>query len=984
MRVIDELKTHIDLVEIANRYTGLVNAGKHRMKGLCPLHKETNPSFYIYSDSQRWHCFGCNKGGDVLDLVQEMEGWDFPTTLQELALYSGYPLEPVDAKTHARWEQKRQNESILTVAVAYFEKLMAGRESPGMQYACSRDWQPETIQLARLGYYDGNLPALRAALQAAEIDLTAPVARAVMRTPGPSLVYPFLHNKAVTYYAVRIINPAPGKSKAWNPPSDLVGSKPLYYNAHYTPRTETVVIVEGQGDAVTLGQWNKPAIATVGTHVSDEFANKLTHHKNIYIGMEQNEAGIKYASTLASSLDPNVKLVHWPQDDANAWLQDGATAEDLDLLIAKAPTWLDWLVDDAAHNPPVTDVTLLQIFQALGQMDTFQRARKGEVIRKKLNLSIRAYNKMLRAAQDESGLLDELAHAYCIDAGRICRKVADTNGTVILSPLCNFNARIVRDVVLDDGILQKRHFMLSGAMMDGTQLPDIRIPADNFDRMHWALESWGAQTIINVGFQTRNHLRSAIQQLSNGVTPEHEYGHLGWREIEGRPVYLTKGGAVGSDNVHMHLPIDLYAYYLPSNPGEGEKLRIAASASLRFWDTGDFSVTVPLWSLMYLAPLSSLIHPCFTLWIYGTTGCMKSTLTALAMCHYGHFSYDAPTTSWNSTTFALRRLSFLAKDAPLWIDDYTFQSTPTGQRNLQTKADELLREWGNRTMRSAGRQDGRLRDSLFPRGVVVTTAEVLPQDVSIRARLFTVEVRPGMITGGAGSKLTRAQNVDTALYPAAMTGYIQWLTAQWQDLKSILKVKLAEYQSKAQLRLTHHPRSASNTAMLGAALELGLRYHLNAGSLTQTDFEGRLDAGWEVLLGLSEFQDKHINLEHDSVTMYFDALSIIFTQGTGYLRSLQHPHAKSKTYPLLRTAHSVLLGWYDKENWYLLSNAVYKSVYQFYRESGILFPDSDRGVKTKLLERGMIVYTNVSRYEYQIRIQEQRKRVLVVPAGGKC
>ena len=85
MHVIEDLKAHINLADTAGRYTTLHPAGQRRLKGLCPLHKESKPSFFVFTDTQRWHCFGCNKRGDVLDLVQAIEGWDFPTALQELA-----------------------------------------------------------------------------------------------------------------------------------------------------------------------------------------------------------------------------------------------------------------------------------------------------------------------------------------------------------------------------------------------------------------------------------------------------------------------------------------------------------------------------------------------------------------------------------------------------------------------------------------------------------------------------------------------------------------------------------------------------------------------------------------------------------------------------------------------------------------------------------------------------------------------------------
>ena len=60
----------LDIVDVARRFTELTGHGD-RLKARCPLHEEKTPSFYIYSDSQKWHCFGaCGQGGDVVDLVR--------------------------------------------------------------------------------------------------------------------------------------------------------------------------------------------------------------------------------------------------------------------------------------------------------------------------------------------------------------------------------------------------------------------------------------------------------------------------------------------------------------------------------------------------------------------------------------------------------------------------------------------------------------------------------------------------------------------------------------------------------------------------------------------------------------------------------------------------------------------------------------------------------------------------------------------------
>jgi len=71
---IARIKAAVRLEEYAGRFTHLRPAGRDRFKGLCPMHKEKTPSFYIYTDQQRWHCYGaCASGGDVVDLAERLE-----------------------------------------------------------------------------------------------------------------------------------------------------------------------------------------------------------------------------------------------------------------------------------------------------------------------------------------------------------------------------------------------------------------------------------------------------------------------------------------------------------------------------------------------------------------------------------------------------------------------------------------------------------------------------------------------------------------------------------------------------------------------------------------------------------------------------------------------------------------------------------------------------------------------------------------------
>ena len=50
----------------------------------CPFHGEKEPSLKIYSGGRGWHCFGCGRGGSVIDFVMEHEGCNFGTAVKAI------------------------------------------------------------------------------------------------------------------------------------------------------------------------------------------------------------------------------------------------------------------------------------------------------------------------------------------------------------------------------------------------------------------------------------------------------------------------------------------------------------------------------------------------------------------------------------------------------------------------------------------------------------------------------------------------------------------------------------------------------------------------------------------------------------------------------------------------------------------------------------------------------------------------------------
>lgn len=82
-----DLKARVDLVVFAGQVTQLRRSGRQFL-GLCPLHSERHPSFYVHPHKQVFKCFGCGAGGDVFALVMKVEGCGFLDALRIVAEFS--------------------------------------------------------------------------------------------------------------------------------------------------------------------------------------------------------------------------------------------------------------------------------------------------------------------------------------------------------------------------------------------------------------------------------------------------------------------------------------------------------------------------------------------------------------------------------------------------------------------------------------------------------------------------------------------------------------------------------------------------------------------------------------------------------------------------------------------------------------------------------------------------------------------------------
>ncbi|OGN02562.1 MAG: hypothetical protein A2651_00055 [Candidatus Yanofskybacteria bacterium RIFCSPHIGHO2_01_FULL_42_12] len=155
---ISKIKDRLNVVDVVSGYLKLQKAGIN-FKAPCPFHSEKTPSFFISPERQIWHCFGCQKGGDIFTFVKEIEGVEFPEALKILAARAGVELEEFNA---AIKDSKDRLYQACETTAKFFEKQL-GSSNMGklaLEYLKGRGLEEKTITQFRLGFAPDTWEAL--------------------------------------------------------------------------------------------------------------------------------------------------------------------------------------------------------------------------------------------------------------------------------------------------------------------------------------------------------------------------------------------------------------------------------------------------------------------------------------------------------------------------------------------------------------------------------------------------------------------------------------------------------------------------------------------------------------------------------------------------------------------------------------------------------------------------------------------------------
>ena len=300
---LDELIARSDIVDVVGSYVHLTRKGSN-LFGLCPFHSEKTGSFSVSPDKQIYYCFGCKKGGGVVNFIMEEENLTFPDAVRFLAKRAGMEVPEEEGDREAGRRRQRLLDLNRDAARFYYQLLQQPEGRAVQDYLDRRQIKKSTAVKfgmgASLDSWDTLLTAMtKKGYTKAEL-LEAGLV--VQNKNGGlydkfrnRLMLPVIDTRGdVVAFGSRVLDKS--EPKYMNSSETPVYSKRrVLYGLNLAKKTKrpNIILCEGNLDIVTLHQAGfDNAVASMGTALTVEQTRLLSRFtKELVLCYDNDNAG---------------------------------------------------------------------------------------------------------------------------------------------------------------------------------------------------------------------------------------------------------------------------------------------------------------------------------------------------------------------------------------------------------------------------------------------------------------------------------------------------------------------------------------------------------------------------------------------------------------------------------------------------------------------------------------------------------------------
>ena len=344
-RFLDELIARSDIVDVVSGYVALQRKGGN-LFGLCPFHNEKTPSFSVSPDKQIYHCFGCKKGGGVINFIMEIENLTFPEAVRFLAKRANLPVPEDDGPQDGADRLRRRVLELNRDAARWYYDLLCSPEGAAVQADLDKRQIRKSIAVrVGMGAYPDRGDGLLNAMNRTGYTKEELLAAALVVNGRNGRLYDKFRNRLmlpvidtrgdVVGFGSRVIDNS--EPKYMNTTETITYSKRrILYGLNLAKKTRrpNIILCEGNLDVVTLHQAGfDNAVASMGTALTVEQTRLLSRFtKELVLCYDNDNAGqlaTQRALELLNNSEFSVKVLKLP----NRMVDGKPTKQDADDFI---------------------------------------------------------------------------------------------------------------------------------------------------------------------------------------------------------------------------------------------------------------------------------------------------------------------------------------------------------------------------------------------------------------------------------------------------------------------------------------------------------------------------------------------------------------------------------------------------------------------------------------------------------------------------
>ena len=553
--------------------------------------------------------------------------------------------------------------------------------------------------------------------------------------------------------------------------------------------------------------------------------------------------------------------------------------------------------------------------------------------------------------------------------------------------LTNFNAGIIYETTLTNGIDNSKTFTVEGVLHNGTPLSKFDVEANAFDKLEWLPTNWGAKAQVTVGSMYKAHVAAAIKERSN-PTERTVYSHTGWIDKNGKFCYLTNRGGISAAGLNEEIETELQGslsdYDLPApNENGAEKL---FEILQHFLNLVDDETGLLLVGAAFRATLSEFKKCTVSVFLQGTTGTFKTAISGCIQAFYGkEFNGSHLPENWSSTGNAMEKKAFLCKDAVFTIDDFVARGTPSEVSRSHKDAERVFRAQGNQSGRDRLTSTTEVRGAYIPRGLILATGEDIPNGHSLQARCVILSIKKGATNTDTLTALQELAKQESLAQ--LMSNFLSWGADQADHNKIKSLITAAHDDCIKELPTSGHTRMPDNLASLTSGIWLLLQFGKERGDISDEEIQKFKAATLNAATKVAELQ-MSVDQEASEADRFIEYLRSSIAMGAAHLANKYGtcPDAPS-TWGWKTTGTSdneatygqgAKIGWIVGKEIYLDMKAALSVIKTFSTRLGNHLGSSELAIKKALFEAGMLAKEDEGRYTKKVSVEGRRENVTCI------